>query len=209
MSPVFGAVILWLATVILWWSGWKEEAAGGISHRAVAVFLFSWPLFVGWSLPLTSSVSLHGAWVWMIALVIAVAWKMEASWRWTSVSAGLLFGSIYLLLHRVANYPFSWSKVAAPWGAAILIGVLAAILLREAPLQLLSLTLAIGISELVMIIVVSRSEEVMLRPSLDWVRNWWVGMLCARLCSSVLAGFSKSKRRREMSIGWRRGGERS
>lgn len=209
MSPVFGAVILWLATVILWWSGWKEEAAGGIPHRAVAVFLVSWPLFVGWSLPLTSSVSLHGAWVWTIALVIAVAWKMEASWRWTSVSAGLLFGSIYLLLHRVANYPFHWSKVAAPWGAAILIGVLAAILLRDAPLQLLSLSVAIAISELVMAIVMSRTEAVALGPSLEWTRNWWVAMLCARLCSLILAGLAKYRRRRELSIDWRKGGERS
>ncbi|WP_027084979.1 hypothetical protein [Cohnella panacarvi] len=208
MSPVFGAVILWLATVILWWSGWKEEAAGGIPRRAVAVFLVSWPLFVGWGLPLTSSLSLNGAWIWTIALVIAIAWKMEASWRWTSVSAGLLFGSVYLLLHRVANYPFHWSKIAAPWGAAILIGVLAALLLRDAPLQLLSLSVAIAISEAVTAIVASRLEAFVPEPSLEWTRDWWVAILCARLCSWILAGFTKLKRREELNIDWRRGGER-
>lgn len=209
MSPVFGAVILWLATVILWWSGWKEEATGGIPHRAVAIFLISWPLFLGWSLPLSSSVSLQGAWIWTIALIIAVAWNMEASWRWTSVSAGLLFGSIYLLMHRLSNYPFEWSRVVAPLGAAILIGVLAAILLRDASSQLLSLSVAIAISESVTAIVFSRSDSVVEGGSLEWMRNWWVGVLLARCCASFFAVWLRYRRQRELKIGWRRGGERS
>lgn len=207
MSPVFGAVILWLATVILWWSGWREEAAGGIPHRAVAIFLGSWPLFIGWSLTPTSFVTLHGAWVWTIALIIAIASKMEASWRWTSVSAGLLFGSIYLLLHRISYYPYDWSRVAAPWGAAILIGVLAAILLRDASLQLLSLSVAIAVSESVSAIAVSRSEAIVSGYSLEWTRNWWIAVLCARLCALILVGFARLKLQRELKIGWRRGGK--
>ncbi|MFC5531724.1 hypothetical protein [Cohnella yongneupensis] len=209
MSPVFGAVILWLATVILWWSGWKEEAADGIPHRAVAIFLSGWPLFMGWSLPLTSSVSLHGAWVWTLALIFAVAWKMEASWRWTSVSAGLLFGSIYLLLHRLSYFPFDWSQIAAPWGAAILIGGLAAILLRDAPAQLLSLSVAIAISESVTAIVVGHAGAVVSGHSLEWMRNWWIAVLFARLCAAIMQMFARVKRHREQRIGWRRGGERS
>lgn len=209
MSPVFGAVILWLATVILWWSGWKEEAAGGIPHRAVAVFLSGWPLFMGWSLPLTPSVSLHGAWVWTLALIFAVAWKMEASWRWTSVSAGLLFGSIYLLLHRVSVYPFEWSKVAAPWGAAILIGGLAAILLKDAPAQLLSLSVAIALSEGATVAAFGLADITTGLQSLEWMRNWWIAVLFARLCVAVLQAFARIKRPLVRRFGWRRGGERS
>ncbi|MFD0670445.1 hypothetical protein [Cohnella sp. GCM10027633] len=209
MSPVFGAVILWLATVILWWSGWKEEAAGGIPHRAVAFFLSGWPLFMGWSLPLTPSVSLQGAWVWTIALIFAVAWKMEASWRWTSVSAGLLFGSIYLLLHRISYYPFDWSKVAAPWGAAILIGGLAAVLLKDAPSQLLSLSVAIALSEGVTAVAIGRSDMPTGGQSLEWMRNWWIAVLFARLCVAVILAFGKLKSPQEHRFGWKRGGERS
>jgi hypothetical protein len=209
MSPVFGAVILWLATVILWWSGWKEEATGGIPQRAVAIFLSGWPLFIGWSLQLTSAVSLDGAWVWMLALIVAVAWKMEASWRWTSVSAGLLFGSIYLLLQRISYYPINWSYIASPWGAAILIGGLAAILLRDAAAQLLSLSVAIVLSEAVSSIFIERVAGIAFELSMDWMRNWWVAALFARLCVTVIQAFTRNKRERAWKISWRRGGERS
>lgn len=209
MSPVFGAVILWLATVILWWSGWKEEASGGIPQRAVSVFLSGWPLFLGWSLPLTSSVSLEGAWVWTLALIVAVAWKMEASWRWTSVSAGLLFGSIFVLLRRLFDYPLEWPKIAAPWGAAVLIGGLAAVLLKDAPAQLLSLSVSIALSEGVSAAVFAGAGSAGAGTSLEWMRNWWIAVLFARLCATLFGAFARLKEARLHKIGWRRGNERS
>lgn len=208
MSPVFEAVILWLATVILWWSGWKEEAAGGIPHRAVAVFLSGWPLFMGWSLSLSPSVSLPGAWVWTLALIVAVAWRMEPSWRWTSVSAGLLFASIYLILQRVAYYPHDWSKIAAPWGASIFIGALAALMLKDAPAQLLSLSVAIAICEGVTAVIFGGVDMVYSGSSLDWIRNWWVAVLCARLCAAIILASARIRRPLARRTGWRRGGER-
>lgn len=208
MSPVFGAVILWLATVILWWSGWKEETSGGIPQRAVAIFLSGWPLFMGWSLPLTSSLSLQGAWLWMFALILAIAWKLEGSQRWTSASAGLLFGAIFILLHRLTEYPLGWSKVAAPWGIAILVGGMASVLLKDAPSQLLSLSVAVALGEGVPALFFAASgagDE----ASLAWMRNWWIAVLFARLCATIAEAFVRFKQARDRKIGWRRGDERS
>jgi hypothetical protein len=207
MSPVFGAVILWLATVILWWSGWKEETADGIPQRAVAIFLSGWPLFLGWRLSLTSSVSLHGAWIWMLALIVAVAWKMEASWRWTSVSAGLLLCACYVLFQRISHYPFEWSKVAAPWGAAILIGAVSAMLLKDASSQLLAISVAITLSEAILAIVSASVEGSVATEPLTWMRNWWIAVLFARLCATAILYALRLKRIFVEKFGWGREGE--
>lgn len=197
MSPLFGAVFLWLSTVILWWSGWKTELAGRIPSRAVSLFLAVWPAAVGFNWTATPALTLNGAWIWTLAIMFVLAMRTEPSGRWLAVSAGVLFGAIFLLMYRLSFFPGGLATYLTPWGAALLIGGLAALLLHDAVSQLLAVTTALFLSEAVAAAAFSGSEEAVLAKSLQWMESWWIAVVFARALTAI-ASFEWQKGRQRL-----------
>jgi hypothetical protein len=209
MSPVFGAVFLWISATILWWSGWREEAADGIPHWAVGVFLSVWPLALLGKVSITPALDINGAWIWTWVAYLLLAWRIPSSRRWTSISVGVLLGSIYLLLSRLAYYPSGFSHFFAPWGIAVLIGWLAAILLRPASEQFLAISTTIFLTEGITTHLLTSTDSIHLSHVSEWMKNWWIAVLCARLGSVFVSTLTDKTRRWVVKLGLRRGGQRS
>jgi hypothetical protein len=208
MSPVFGAVFLWISATILWWSGWREEAVDGIPHWVVGVFLSVWPFALLGKVSITPALAINGAWIWTWVAFLILAWRIPSSRRWTSISAGVLLGTIYLLLSRLAYYPTGVSHFIAPWGTAILVGWLAALLLRPASEQLLAISTAIFLNEGITAYLLTSPDSILLGNVSEWMENWWIAVLFARLGSVLVRTLADQTRRWAVKLGWRRGGER-
>jgi hypothetical protein len=202
---MFGAVLLWISATVLWWSGWKEEAAEGIPHWAVGVFLAVWPVALFWNFTATASLTVNGAWIWTIMASITMAVRLQPTRRWTSISAGVLLGSVYLLLSRLSFYPSTYSHFFASWTIAIIVGWISAILLRNASEQILAISSALFFSEGISIIVFSTSESISLDKSSEWIEYWWIAVLYARLWSVSVQSIADQARRLALRMGWRRG----
>jgi hypothetical protein len=209
MSPVFGAVFLWISATILWWSGWREEAADGIPQWAVGVFLSVWPLALLGEISITPALDINGAWIWTWVAYLVLARRIPSSRRWISISVGVLLGSIYLLLNRLAYYPSGFSHFFAPWGIAVLVGWLSAILLRPASEQLLAISTAIFLNEGITTHLLTPIDSILLNNVSEWMENWWIAVLSARLGTVLVRTLVDQTRRRVVKLGWRRRGQRS
>ncbi len=209
MSPVFGAVFLWLLATILWWSGWREEATEDIPHWAVGVFLSGWPMALLVNVRLTASLSLNGAWIWMLACIAIMAWRIPSIRRWTSVSAGILVGAVYILIYRLAYYPSGFTHFLAPWGAAMLVGWLAALLLRNVSEQVLAVSSGLYFSAGITVLVHGSSEPDALVHASEWMQGWWIAVLYARLWSVSVRTVLDQAKRWSFKMGGKRGGQRS
>jgi hypothetical protein len=209
MSPMFGAVFLWLLATIFWWSGWREEAVGSIPHWAAGVFLAVWPMAFLANVAITPSLSFNGAWIWTMAAIIALAWGIQSNRRWTSISAGVLLGCIYLLLSRLAFYPSGFTHFFAPWGTAIVVGWLSALLLRNAPEQFIAVSAGLYLSEGISALVMTVTDSIPGVHTSEWMECWWIAVLFARLWSVSVKSLAILARRWALKMGWRRGGQRS
>ncbi len=209
MSPVFSAVFLWILATILWWSGWREEATEGIPHWAVGVFLAVWPLALLGDVAITSSLMLNGAWIWTLLAIVTIAWRIHPSRRLLSLSAGMLIGSIYLLLSRLSFYPFGLSHFIAPWGTAIIVGWLSALLLRNASEQILTVSSALYLSEGISAFAQSASDVIPVVQASEWMEGWWIAVLYARLWSVSVKSIAGQASKWALKMGWKRGGQSS
>jgi hypothetical protein len=209
MSPVFAAVFLWLLATILWWSGWREEAAGCIPYWAVGVFLAIWPLALLANVPITPSLSVNVAWLWTLLAIITMAMGIQQTRRWTSISAGVLLGCIYLLLNRIAYYPSGFSHYFAPWGTAIVVGWLSSLLLRNASEQFLAISAGLYLSEGISAFLMFISDSNLDIKAAEWMEVWWIAVLFTRLWSVSMKSIAVQARRLALKMGWNRGGQRS
>ncbi|TFE29971.1 hypothetical protein [Cohnella luojiensis] len=209
MSPLFGAVFLWLLAAILWWSGWREDSTEGFPHWGVGVFLSLWPMAVLINIPLTSSIAVNGAWIWTTVFVLVLSWRLPPSRRGTSISAGMLVGSVYVLLNRLAFYPSGFSHYFAPWGTAILLGLISSLLLRNVWEQVLTLSVGLYLSAGIGMLFQTSLGGVPVLRGAEWVEGWWIALLSARLWSAAVRTLANTGRRWAFKMGEKRGGQRS
>jgi hypothetical protein len=208
MSPAFVAALLWLCATVLWWSGWREEAADGIPHWGVGVYLAVWPVAFLWNIAPSSLHPINGAWAWTWLAIILLAWRTHPARRWTALSAGILFGSIYFLLSRLSYYPSALSHLIAPWGMAIAVGWLSAILLRNSSEQILAISTAFFLNDCLDATLFSNSSSFMSSEASVWLERWWIGILFARTGSVSFQSIVDRIRRWSLRMGWRKGGQR-
>lgn len=185
MPPGYTAFFLWIASAILWWSGWRKETSEGIPDAAVAVFLAGWP-FAAWiHWPVGDQVRVNGAFAWTALAMIALLWRMKEPGRWTSISAGLLIGS--LGLGTVSN---AWQAAGLPdWTsggpAAAAAGAAACLLTGSAAEQIAAVTVAIMMPELLKAAVLTEAGRVTI-GSASWMAGWWIAVVSARLLAAAV-----------------------
>ncbi|BBI33178.1 hypothetical protein [Cohnella abietis] len=209
MPPVFGSVFLWILTTILWWSGWRKETTEGIPHWAVGFFLAVWPLALLSDIVVTSTYSVNGAELWTMLAALAMLGRLRPARILMSISAGVLIGSIYLLLSRLLLHPSGITHYFAPWGAAILVGWLAALLLRYAVEQFVAVSAGLLICEIMTNLLMTSSEFAPIVKASGWMEAWWIAVLYARLWSVSIQSITVQLKRWALKWGWTRGGQSS
>jgi hypothetical protein len=95
--------------------------------------------------------------------------------------------------------------VAPDWtagrGVALIVGLSTAVLIKGASGQLLSITTAFLLYEVLRAVWVQNSEPVLMGDG-RWMESWWISVLAARL-ASVLAEIAVARMGRN---GWKREG---
>jgi len=209
MSPLFGAAFLWLIFAILWWSGWRDEAAKDLPNWAVGTFLAIWPLAWLGKVSLTGTVSMNGAWAWTLLSAAILAWRVPAARRWTAVSGGLLIGSIAILAERLAFLPHGFTPAASHWIISGMVGLLAALLFRSASEQVLGISLCLFLNEMVLDLLRASAETMPYLRAEESLEAWWIAVLSARLWSLCVKAAGELTRNWSIKSEGRRGGQRS
>lgn len=206
---MLGVILLWICATILWWSGWRDEAAEGIPQWAVGIFLAGWAFTLLLQIKLNSTQVVNGAWVWTLLAFICLTWSIPSTRRWTSLSGGVLLGSVYLLLNRLSYYPSIGSHFFHSWVLAMVLGCLCALLLRNASEQLVAVTASLFLSEGITEMILNPTAVISLVQAADWMQSWWIAVLCARLLSVSISSMKTVVNRWAHHMGWSRGGQRS
>jgi hypothetical protein len=207
MSSMLAVISLWSIATILWWSGWREEIGGGISHRAVGIFLVGWPFTWLWQWRLNTELNIQGVWVWTFIAFVALFVCTLPARRWTALSVGILLGSIYLLLSRLSYYPLLLSPYLSSWGLALVVGALAALLLSYASEQLLAISASFFIVNAVAVGFHSPLEVITFGDT-AWMEGWWMAVLFSRLWSVTIPVLLNQMSKWVFRWGRRRGGQR-
>ncbi|MFC4302764.1 hypothetical protein [Cohnella boryungensis] len=208
MSPIYGAIFLWLIATILWWSGWKEEAAEDLPQWAVGLFLAGWPLTLLARLDIPA-VTVNGAWAWTFLSIAAMACRMVPNRRWAAVALGLLLASIAIVVGRLLLIPNGLSYQLSPWVISIALGCLTAMLFRSAAEQLLAISVSLLLSEAALSLTQAAADLPSELRSLQGLEKWWLTLFCARLWTLAVRRLSEQTRRRTIRINGRKGGYRS
>jgi xanthosine utilization system XapX-like protein len=209
MPPAYGAAFLWLMTTILWWSGWREEASEGIPHWAVGAFLAVWPFAWLGNVVVTPNFTVNGAWIWTFLAGALLARRTHAKRRWTAISAGLLVGSIYVLVSRLAHYPTGFSHYLDPWGAAIVVGFLTSLIVRSVSEQVLAISTGLYVSMGIYAYLQTASGTIFEGKASEWMAGWWIAVLSSRLSSLTVRALADLARKWTFKVGEKRGDQRS
>ncbi|WP_239614116.1 hypothetical protein [Cohnella mopanensis] len=208
MPAAIGAVFLWLMTTILWWSGWREETTENIPHWAVGAFLAVWPFAWLANIGFTPQITINGAWIWTFLAGLLLAWRMRPSRRWTVISAGFLVGSIYVVISRLAHTPSGMLSYLDPWGAAIVIGMLSAVIVRNVSEQVLAISTGLVLSMGIYAYLQMTSGSLLEMKATQWIESWWIAVLCSRLWTLAARSAVNLRRKWNFKMGQKRGGER-
>lgn len=203
MSPLFGAAFLWLVAAILWWSGWREESTDDLPGWAVGLFLAIWPLAWLGKVPLTGSLSVNGASVWTLFSIALVSWRLPAARGWTAVCGGLLIGSVAVLAGKLAYIPSGFAPAGSSWAIAVLIGWLAALLLRTASEQALAVTVCLFLIAVAHAFARAQSAELPVAVPDEGLLAWWIALFCARLWTAFVKAAGEWVRKGAVKTGGR------
>lgn len=196
MSPMILAAFLYMIIALLWWSGWQAEIAGQLPRTAVTIFLLGWLPAAVIPVPITAGLTISGAWLLTIAAMLLLAWRTEASRRWIAFSAGFLLGALLIMLEQIAQLPTDITTYLSPVWAAVILGVLAALLLGDAAMQFLAITFAVLLSATVMSVFAIKFGQRADGETLEWLACWLLSAVTARV-ASVLFQFKSHHRQHE------------
>ncbi|HEY8530434.1 MAG TPA: hypothetical protein VIL22_12215 [Paenibacillaceae bacterium] len=183
MSAGYGAALLWLAALVLWWSGWRQELASDLPPRAVALFFALWPAgwLAGFLLPPGSRTAMAAA---ALPAVAFLAYRAAGPGR-LAVWAAAALGAAVLL---VATNPAVWLDgplaVGPERSVPVLLGAVTALTLRTAREQLAVLSLVLPAAALAGMRLGSPPPG---WPSPEYLPDmWWLAFAVCRAVSLAL-----------------------
>jgi len=183
MSAGYAAVLLWLASLVLWWSGWRRELAGDLSTRAAALFFALWPAgwLAGFLLPPGSRTAMTVA---ALPAAAFLAYRASGPGGRLAVLGTSALGAALLL---VATHPAVWLgplAVGPERSVPVLLGAVTALTVRTAREQLAVLSLVLPAAALVGLRFGSPPPG---WPMPEYLADmWWLAYAVCRAASLIL-----------------------
>lgn len=205
MNPGYLSVLCIAVSLILIASGWKDVFISHITSRTLLLFFAAWFMLhpVRWPIGnvIVSGSALLMAVVSVLCLIKSEGWLSRIHYG----AASLLLGSVSSLLSLYLKAAPQIHSLAPEWTASALIGLLAALLLRQQSMLIGGISLGLLLSELLL----NRSgnqEASMLLGDPRIQDRWWLtlfaGLGAAWLLQAVREGSRKAVRL--LSFKWRR-----
>jgi hypothetical protein len=190
----YWAGLLWLAAVVLWWSGWREELGGDLSPRAVRWFLALWPAgwLAGHALPPGGRPLLMA--LAMLSVAFLLCRPLDAERRLTVWSVATLGGAILFLLTHPAVWLHGWIRLDPARDLPVLLGLFVALTLRSAREQLAALSLAL-------LVAFCGSRWLIPPPAAwptaaTWADMWWLAAAVGRAVAFSLYRMTQALRQK-------------
>jgi hypothetical protein len=205
VQPGLISIVIWLAVVILWWSGWRKELSVGLPEWGVTLFLVLWPFSNARTYSLGALGELNLGLVLILLAAMLASLTLSKIRRWTSLAAGLLIGSISLFMSKLALVIPSLLAANPRWYLAGLIGFIAVMLLRSPLEQWLAITVGLALATFADSWLRTEPRGIALLGDSEWMAGWWLAVGCSRSLSYLMQRIGAVWSR----LNLRKGGERT
>ncbi|MDF2668347.1 MAG: hypothetical protein K0R67_653 [Paenibacillus sp.] len=188
MTPCYLSMILLCLTFILLASGWKNELLPGISDRSLLVFTASWIILsqIQINLPSPTITDVNLVVLLLVWLVVQNIW---ASSTWLAafhfISIGLFQAALFYLLCYFAQADPMFFPYHSPAVAAVFLGLVTALLTRNAFEQVGVVTFALLVGTGLYAVVMNKghSSYSLLFGGRLFQDQWWAAVASVRLAS--------------------------
>jgi hypothetical protein len=173
---------IWLSAAILWVSGWKDELAGDLPRRAVAIWLGAWP-FLAWRMfAIGPKAAIGGAVIWAVLAAVILLWKMSDDERRIALSAGFFCCTLGVMVTYLLMPLFSGASGTTVVAVSVIIGWIASLWGKRASVQIVAVTMATIMPEIWKWVAPLENERAWIGSG-QWMAAWWIGMAAARLAT--------------------------
>ncbi|MBD2861332.1 hypothetical protein [Paenibacillus oceani] len=185
MNAGFLSWILILVTFILLASGWKTFLLRGVSYQAILTFFAAWCVASRFDVSMGKGWAVNGVIVPLLILIGAALWRQRSFLGGLhGLSFGLFLASVYYLLKHMGDIDPFFLPSRVTFGAALILALLAAILVRKPEDQIACLSFALLCGS-ALYGYVHKGQSAMPFAGLPFQDEWWLAVGSARLMSSA------------------------
>ncbi|WP_281886884.1 hypothetical protein [Paenibacillus sp. YYML68] len=193
MNAGYLSLLLVVVALILVLSGWKDILLRGMTPTSLLLFFVLWivllPLSFEWQ-----SIQFSGSAILWIGILSYVFVSMRGSLlRFHLISVSLLLSSVYFFLKETIHLMPTIMIWNATFTTALMVGVLAAGLLRQPGLQIAAITAALLLGES-MSLYAHRDTAIVVIGHAGAQDLWWLSIFTARAVSLLLEAMGNAVR---------------
>jgi hypothetical protein len=185
MNPGIVSLLLICIALILVATGWKEALFGGIPSKAIVIFIAMWLFSTATAFEWAGSVWNGSFFCTIIVVGYLLIRKLSGSNWLQSVTLGALLGSVHFMIDRMLNAEPILVYVNLDLDLALLMAIVTALMLRDAPSQAVSISIGLLLGEIFQAYWRHMDSIVQLGGS-SFQDTWWIAMLSARLMTLVM-----------------------
>ncbi|GFR36870.1 hypothetical protein PRECH8_01660 [Insulibacter thermoxylanivorax] len=180
MNDGYWSYILLVVMTVLLSSGWRSSVVKGITSLEVLSFIAVWYIGLFSAIPLGSTVSVQGIYLALLLTLVRFMLKEPIATVSYFIITGCLLGLIVFFVQEMYRLDPILIVFQKEIDAALIIGVLAWLVTRQALPQAAVLSLAYIIQD-VLPLLSKPSDQMLYLGDAVLQDGWWISYVCARV----------------------------
>lgn len=180
MNDGYWSYILMVVMTVLLSSGWRSSVVKGISSLEVFWFIAAWYIGLFAVIPLGSTISIQGIYLALLLTLARFMFKEPIASVSYFIITGCLLGLIGFFIQELYRLDPVLIVFEKEIDAALIIGVLAWLVTRQALPQAAVLSLAYIIQD-VLPLLSKPADQMLFLGDAELQDGWWISYVCARV----------------------------
>lgn len=180
MNDGYWSYILMVVMTVLLSSGWRSSVVKGISSLEVFWFIAAWYIGLFAVIPLGSTISIQGIYLALLLTLARFMFKESIASVSYFIITGCLLGLIVFFIQELYRLDPVLIVFEKEFDAALIIGVLAWLVTRQALPQAAVLSLAYIIQD-VLPLLSKPADQMLFLGDAALQDGWWISYVCARV----------------------------
>lgn len=180
MNDGYWSYILMVVMTVLLSSGWRSSVVKGISSLEVFWFIAAWYIGLFAVIPLGSTISIQGIYLALLLTLARFMFKEPIASVSYFIITGCLLGLIDFFIQELYRLDPVLIVFEKEIDAALIIGVLAWLVTRQALPQAAVLSLAYIIQD-VLPLLSKPADQMLFLGDAALQDGWWISYVCARV----------------------------
>lgn len=180
MNDGYWSYILMVVMTVLLSSGWRSSVVKGISSLEVFWFIAAWYIGLFAVIPLGSTISIQGIYLALLLTLARFMFKEPIASVSYFIITGCLLGLIVFFIQELYRLDPVLIVFEKEIDAALIIGVLAWLVTRQALPQAAVLSLAYIIQD-VLPLLSKPADQMLFLGDAELQDGWWISYVCARV----------------------------